>query len=132
MGKKIVYKLFTFMLVMNLNSYSQDLLSKKLKWLNVDSIDNKIFNDSVEVNKWCIEQLPFSDLISQEIIFGQDKFLINQVIGCSGIPCKNIYIFKKSYNYWEIINYAKIRLKTDILIEIDEKLKKLHLNLKMM
>ncbi len=45
-----------------------------------------------------------------------DSLYVVITVGCSGIPCQNIYIFKDMEQHWQLIAISQARVKAQIEI----------------
>ena len=122
MGKmNILYKhlLLLVLILLKMNSYSQELFTKELLWASQDSIETLIFNDTNQIFDWGKNQLPFSTVFSKNVLANNTKVFVLMVSGCSGLPCWNIYVFREKEGTWHLTAKTNTRLKEQIKIDAD-------------
>lgn len=125
--KKVIFSSLLFFLLVNTNSYSQDLFTQKLQWNHGDSIQTIIFEDKDQIIEWSRSQLPFSSVSLEEFSLKDNcDISIVTVVGCSGLPCWNIYVFKKEDTFWRLIITSLLaRLKEQLVIKVDKEQEKI-------
>jgi len=116
MGKKvnITYLLSLLFMLSNIQTYSQELFTKELQWENAscNSVKMLVFKNKDQILEWGKNQLPFSTVYPGDFRIKSSNIFILRVVGCSGLPCWSIYIFKEKDEFWQLIMMstdAKIR-----------------------
>ena len=122
MKKPILILLFV---LLALKTYSQDFFTNELKWESSDSIQPHFFKDSVQLEEWGKKQLPFSQVDIESFSFKDCKYSLVMIVGCSGIPCWEIYILKRENGFLKVIKSANARVIEQIEVTIDNKLEKI-------
>lgn len=128
MGKKvnITYLLLLLFMSLNMKSYSQELFTQELKWTPCDSIAIFTFQDKEQMIEWSKEQLPFSTVYSDFFCIRGCHICIVMVAGCSGLPCWNIYVFKREKRLWQLLTASiHARLKAQLDIRVDKEQEKI-------
>jgi hypothetical protein len=129
MGKKKInikgVLFFLLILLLTMHSYSQELFTKELKWELNDSTTTFIFQDTTQIIEWGKKQLPFSNVYLKNISINEDRYFVLMVVGCSGLPCWSIYVFKYYSSRWKLKANTKARLEEQIEIKVDNKLEKI-------
>lgn len=128
MGKtKIMlkYLVYTLLIFSKMDSYSQEVPTKKLIWASQDSIETLIFQDKNQIIEWGETQLPFCYTFSKEFSSNGINFNVVVVEGCSGLPCLNIYVFTKKKRAWYLIAKTNARLTEQLMLDVDSKHEKI-------
>lgn len=113
--------LFLWLIFLGINTYSQELFTKELIWVNQDSIEDLIFQDKSQLNEWAKTQLPFSSVSSKDFSSNGTNISAVLVAGCSGIPCWKIYIFTEKKDTWSLVTKTNLRLKEQLMLDVDSK-----------
>lgn len=127
MGKtKIMlkYLLLSLLILSKMNSYSQELFTKDLIWLSLDSVETLIFQDKNQISEWGKSQLPFSSVSSKNFSSKGINIYVVLVSGCSGLPCWNIYIFTEKKEAWYLIAQSSATLK-QLMVDVDSMYEKI-------
>ncbi|MEO4004072.1 hypothetical protein [Flavobacterium sp. CAU 1735] len=90
-----------------------------------DTITEFVFFDKNKILEWGKNQVPFSSVYSRDVKTKNSTILILKVIGCSGLPCINIYIFKKKGRFWSLIMSSNAQIKEPFTINVDTNLEKI-------
>jgi hypothetical protein len=126
--KKLKIRDFLLLLVtvfLTTHCYSQELLTKELKWVPYDSISPLVFQDTIQIKKWGKSFGPFASVQSKKINIKDNDFIILMVDICSGVYCLYIYIFEKNNKFWQLITNTNTKLTEQLEIKIDSKQEKI-------
>ena len=121
--KKIISRSFilSVLFFIKIYSYSQNLFTKELIWIRLDSIESVVFKEKNKIDDWGKIQLPFSSVFSKDFSSSEINFHVIVVEGCSGLPCWSIYIFTEKKGVWHLIAKTNARLKEQLILDIDYK-----------
>ncbi|MBQ6962212.1 MAG: hypothetical protein IJP79_00690 [Paludibacteraceae bacterium] len=122
MGKAKVVKnlLFFFSLFIGMSSYAK-VLSDLIRWETLDDFETVVLKDKEQVEAWAKEQLPFSMIsYSKDFLSNERHINIIKVLGCSGMPCCNIYIFVEEEGMWYLTAKTELSEMTTIDIGNDK------------
>jgi len=128
MDKKKININFLFLIsfiLMSMSLYSQDIFSNELKWQVCDSTEIIIVKSRNNIVEWSKNKLPFATVIIKDILIKNENICIAVVYGCSGLPCVNIYIFKKELECWKLKTFTNGIIDGQIKIEINIEKKEL-------
>jgi len=129
MGKqKIKYNIFilSLFILANLNTYSQDWVTKELKWSVgnighfINSSNRLVFQDKNQIIEWGKKINAFAFVKSEEFEIKDCNIFILFVDICSGISCPNIYVFKKENELWQLKKATRAQLHGRLIIRVDE------------
>lgn len=126
---KAKYLLFLFFTLLSMDSFSQELFKKELKWEFSDSTEKQVFHDRENIKNWSEDQHSFSTSYSIDMIIKKRNIHFMIVTWGSGLPHVNIYIFKEENEFWKLVASTHTLLKEKI-IEIQETNDKIVFNTK--
>jgi len=124
--KKVEIKCLILLLSIfsTINLFSQKMITKDLEWEYCDSSKIHAFQDTNQIIEWGKKLLPFSNAHLEDIQIKNCHFKILIVIGCSGLPCLQINVFKEDSSLWKFIMYSNARLTEKLTIVVDNKQEK--------
>lgn len=128
MGKKInIHSILFFILieVFTMNSYTQELFSKELKWEQRDTTSTLIFQDTTQIIEWGKNISSLATVHTEKFRIEKSDILILTVDKCSGMYCPSIYVFTKENNLWQLKISSNARLKEQLKIDVDSKYEKI-------
>lgn len=122
MGKKKISTIFILyhLFVITMSSYSQGAITKELKWERSDTSYPITFQDTTQIIEWGIKQLTFSRVYTKNILIHEGGYFVIMVVGCSGLPCLEIYVFKYYNSRWVLKVNTKARIEEQIEINVDK------------
>lgn len=103
-----------------LSSYSQEVSSNELVWQTRESLDTVSFRDASQIINWGLGQLPFSDVFYETLKVDNANVLILIVSGCSGAPCKRIFVFCESEDGWNMMKEAHSNLHNQLKMIVND------------
>ena len=117
---------FLLLVFITIQSYSQDLFTRELKWMFPDSLQKTILIDTNQIIQSSLHKKgTFASYSTQKIRIEESNIFILMVDICSGIYCPFIDIFKEENNKWFLITSTHANLQTRLKIEVDTCNKKL-------
>jgi hypothetical protein len=117
--KKIILLLLLFMLLSNIQIFSQELFTKKMQWTSQDTIEILTFQSIDKVIEWGKSFGTFTCVQSERFCIKDSNIFILMADVCSGISCISFYVFKEKGDIWELQTTSQARLKEKLNIRID-------------
>lgn len=108
-----------------MNSYSQEIFTKELKWEPSDSTTTLIFQDTNQIIEWGKSISSLATVHSEKFCIKNSDILILMVDKCSGIYCPSIYVFAIRNKLWQLKTSSNARIKERMEVMFDNKLEKI-------